>query len=45
MCITRGRECTPDRCLQCGWLRDGVKEELIKAQEEYEERVKCNNPT
>ncbi len=28
MCITRGKECTPERCLRCGWLRDEIKEKL-----------------
>ena len=32
MCITRGKECTPERCLKCGWLRDDTKESLRKEQ-------------
>ena len=32
MCITRERECTPERCLRCGWLRDEIKESLNKGQ-------------
>lgn len=36
MCITRERNCTPDKCLKCGWLRDDVREKLIKAQSHYE---------
>jgi len=32
MCITREIECTPERCLKCGWLRDEVKESLNEEQ-------------
>lgn len=28
MCITRGRDCAPEKCLKCGWLRDEVRESL-----------------
>jgi len=35
MCMTRERECTPERCLKCGWLRDEVKERLNNDQAEY----------
>ncbi len=36
MCITRERECTPERCLKCGWLRDEVRERLNKDQAEWD---------
>ncbi len=35
MCITRERECTPENCLKCGWLREEVHEGLIKRQAEW----------
>lgn len=28
MCITRGRDCTPERCKKCGWLRSEVRESI-----------------
>ena len=36
MCITRETNCTPSSCLKCGWLRDEVREELVRAQAQYE---------
>jgi len=36
MCITRERDCTPEKCLKCGWLRDEVRENLNKWQKEWE---------
>ncbi len=40
MCITRDRECTPEKCLICGWLRDEVSESLHKRQAEWETEAK-----
>ena len=36
MCITRSRDCTPEQCLMCGWLRDEVKEKLNARQVEWD---------
>ena len=30
MCMTRRTDCTPEKCLTCGWLRDETKEWLNK---------------
>lgn len=40
MCITRGRDCTPGKCLKCGWLRDEVRESLNKRVLEEQEEEK-----
>ena len=36
ICITRSRDCTPEMCLKCGWLRNEVRQELQKEQAEWE---------
>ncbi len=28
MCITRGVDCTPEKCKRCGWLRSEVRESI-----------------
>ncbi len=41
MCITRERDCTPEKCLKgpC-WLRDEVREKLNTAQVEWDKKEK-----
>ena len=39
LCMTRSRECTPEKCLtpnSC-WQREEVRQELVKLQKEWEE--------
>lgn len=36
MCITRGRDCTPERCLKCAYLRDEVREKLRNNQAQWD---------
>ena len=43
MCITRGKECTPERCLKCGWLRDDTRESLRKEQALWQVLKRGNN--
>jgi len=40
MCMTRERDCTPSKCLKCGWLRDEVMDQLKKLQAKWEEENK-----
>jgi hypothetical protein len=39
MCITRERECTPERCKHCGWLLDERVEFLKEHGDENVEQV------
>ncbi len=36
MCITRGRECTSEKCLKCGWLQEVVRKSLNERQAEWD---------
>jgi S-ribosylhomocysteine lyase LuxS involved in autoinducer biosynthesis len=36
ICLTRERDCTPTRCLKCGWCRKEDLENLNKWQKEWE---------
>lgn len=38
MCITRERDCTPEQCLKCGWLRDEIRESINASQVEWDKK-------
>jgi len=43
MCITRRRDCTPESCATCGWLRDEVKAENARLLTIYKSDKEVKN--